>query len=48
MATPKQILLYEALCESLGQEPDDNFEDLSNEQASTYIDELYKIKSEVQ
>ena len=47
MATRKQVFLYEALCEDLGQEPDDDFENLDTKEASKNIDELYEIKQEV-
>lgn len=40
MATEKQVKYYKYLCRQLGQEPDDDFEDLDTEEASTAIDEL--------
>jgi len=40
MATEKQVNYYKALCELLGQEPDENFENLSVAEASDAISEL--------
>ena len=40
MATEKQVKYYKYLCRQLGQEPDDDFEQLSTEEASEEIEEL--------
>ena len=40
VATEKQVNYYKALCELLGQEPDENFENLSVAEASDAISEL--------
>ena len=40
MATEKQVKYYKYLCRQLGQEPDDDFEQLSTEEASVEIAEL--------
>jgi len=40
MATENQVNYYKALCELLGQEPDENFENLSVAEASDVISEL--------
>ncbi len=47
MATQRQVLLYESLCEEIGQEPDDTFENLTINDASKAIDELYELKRTV-
>jgi len=47
MATYAQVLLYEALCESIGQEPEDTFENLSPSEATKAIDELYELKRSI-
>lgn len=43
MATESQVKYYEYLCEELGQEPDDQFESVSTEDASTAIKELLEL-----
>jgi hypothetical protein len=40
MATEKQVRYYQSLCEQLGQEPDDAFENLTTKEASEAITEL--------
>ena len=40
MATEKQIRYYKYLCTRLGQEPEDDFENLDTKEASEAIDEL--------
>ena len=44
MATPKQVELYNSLCEELGQEPDEEFENLSYEDSYEAIQELIQIR----
>ena len=46
MATEKQIRYYKYLCTRLGQEPDDDFENMDNLEASQAIDELKYILEE--
>jgi hypothetical protein len=43
MATDKQTEYYTALCVKLGQEPDDDFENLSISEASNAISELAEM-----
>ena len=43
MATDTQIAYYRYLCEELGQEPDDDFENLTIKEASEAITELNKM-----
>ena len=40
MATDRQIAYYKSLCQQLGQEPEDDFENLDTYEASQAIDEL--------
>ena len=46
MATEKQVRYYQSLCRQLGQEPDDDFENLDTYEASQAIDELKYILEE--
>lgn len=46
MATSKQIDFLRSLYEELGQEPEDDIEDLDNREASARIKELLAIKEE--
>jgi len=43
MATEKQIQYYKSLCEQLGQEPEDDFENLTIKEASEAIAELKEM-----
>lgn len=43
MATEKQVKYYNNLCRQLGQEPDDDFENLSTREASEAIQELKEM-----
>lgn len=43
MATDRQIVYYKSLCEQLGQEPDDDFENLTTKEASEVITELKEM-----
>lgn len=48
MATDTQIAYYKYLCEELGQEPDDEFENLTTRDASTAIAELLELSKQYQ
>lgn len=43
MATDRQVAYYKSLCQQLGQEPDDDFENLTTEEASEAITELNEM-----
>lgn len=43
MATDRQIAYYKSLCQQLGQEPDDAFENLTIKEASEAITELNEM-----
>ena len=43
MATDRQIAYYKSLCEQLGQEPEDDFEELTTKEASEAITELNEM-----
>ena len=43
MATDRQIAYYKSLCQQLGQEPDDDFENLTTKEASEAITELNEM-----
>ena len=43
MATDRQIAYYKSLCQQLGQEPDDDFENLTVSEASEAITELNEM-----
>jgi len=43
MATDKQVSYYKSLCQQLGQEPDDDFENLTTKEASEAITELNEM-----
>ena len=45
MATDRQIAYYKSLCQQLGQEPDDDFENLTDKEASEAITELVEMVS---
>jgi len=46
MATEKQIRYYQSLCQRLGQEPEDDFENFSTGEAREAITELLEILDE--
>lgn len=46
MATDRQVAYYKSLCQQLGQAPEDDFEDLTTEEASEAITELLEILDE--
>ena len=46
MATDRQIAYYKSLCQQLGQEPDDDFENFSTGEAREAITELLEILDE--
>jgi hypothetical protein len=46
MATPKQIDFLRSLYEELGQEPEDDIEELDTREASLRIKELLAMKKE--
>jgi hypothetical protein len=46
MATDRQIAYYKSLCRQLGQEPEDDFENLDTYEASQAIDELKYLLEE--
>ena len=46
MATEKQVKYYKYLCRQLGQEPEDDFENLDTYEASQAIDELKYLLDE--
>lgn len=46
MATDKQIAYYNSLCAKLGQEPEDDFENLNNTEASRAISEIKELLKE--
>ena len=43
MATDRQIAYYKSLCQQLGQEPEDDFENLTTKEASEAITELNEM-----
>lgn len=43
MATDRQVAYYKSLCQQLGQEPDDDFENLTTEEARKAITEINEI-----
>ena len=43
MATDRQVAYYKSLCQQLGQEPEDDFENLTIKEASEAITELNEI-----
>lgn len=43
MATDRQIAYYKSLCRQLGQEPEDDFENLTIKEASEAIAELNEM-----
>ena len=43
MATEKQVRYYQSLCRQLGQEPEDDFENLTIKEASEAITELIEM-----
>jgi len=46
LATEKQVSFYESLCNQLGQEPDEGFENMTVSEASKSIDELKRMMQE--
>ena len=46
MATDRQVAYYKSLCQQLGQESDDDFENLDNTEASEAITELVEMVTE--
>ena len=46
MATDRQVAYYKSLCQQLGQEPEDDFENLDTKEASEAITELLEILDE--
>jgi len=47
MATEKQVNFYRQLCEEIGQDADDDFENMSVSEASKAIQELIDLKREL-
>jgi hypothetical protein len=47
MATDKQISYYESLCNELGQEPDEEFENKNVSEASKVIVELKSLREKM-
>ena len=47
MATEKQVNFYRQLCEDIGQDADDEFENMSVSEASKTIKELIDLKREL-
>ena len=45
MATDRQIAYYKSLCQQLGQAPEDDFENLTDKEASEAITELVEMVS---
>lgn len=43
MATDRQVAYYKSLCQQLGQEPEDDFENLTDKEASEAITELLEM-----
>lgn len=43
MATEAQVKYYKYLCEELGQQPDEDFENLTKTEASKAISELIEM-----
>lgn len=43
MATDRQIAYYKSLCQQLGQAPEDEFENLTDKEASEAITELLEM-----
>ena len=46
-ATEKQVAFYTQLCEDIGQDADDDFENMSVSEASKAIQELIDLKKEL-
>jgi hypothetical protein len=46
MATDRQVAYYKSLCQQLGQEPEDDFENFSTGEAREAITELLEILDE--
>lgn len=47
MATDRQVAYYKSLCQQLGQEPEDDFEDFTTMEASEALAELKEMLEEM-